>query len=83
MASSIRRRNLQYDVAVDQRKLRRIEEVFPDALVRATLADSGSSSRFIFIVGLPRSGTTPVPSTSCWDWKVLDRTARPRISRAP
>ena len=57
-ASRIRRRNLQYDVAVDERKLRRIEEVFPCSLVRATPADSGSSSRFIFIVGLPRSGTT-------------------------
>lgn len=56
-ASRIRRRNLQYDVAVDQRKLQRIEEVFPKSLVRATSADAGSS-RFIFIVGLPRSGTT-------------------------
>jgi tetratricopeptide (TPR) repeat protein len=57
-ASRIRRRNLQYDVAVDERKLRRIEEVFPQSLVRASSADSGSASRFIFIVGLPRSGTT-------------------------
>jgi tetratricopeptide (TPR) repeat protein len=56
-ASRIRRRNLQYDVALDQRKLQRIEEVFPRALVRATATDAGSS-RFIFIVGLPRSGTT-------------------------
>lgn len=58
VASRIRRRNLQYDVAVDERKLRRIEEVFPQSLVRTTSADPGSSSRFIFIVGLPRSGTT-------------------------
>ncbi|HKS55522.1 MAG TPA: sulfotransferase [Steroidobacteraceae bacterium] len=58
VASRIRRRNLKYDVAVDERKLRRIEEVFPQALVRATAADSGSAARFIFIVGLPRSGTT-------------------------
>lgn len=57
-ASRIRRRNLQYDVAVDERKLRRIEEVFPQSLVRAAPTDPGSSSRFIFIVGLPRSGTT-------------------------
>jgi hypothetical protein len=56
-ASLIRRRNLQYDVAVDQRKLQRIEKVFPKSLVRTTAADAGSS-RFIFIVGLPRSGTT-------------------------
>lgn len=58
VASGIRRRNLQYDVAVDERKLRRIEEAFPQSLVHATAADCGSSSRFIFIVGLPRSGTT-------------------------
>lgn len=57
-ASRIRRRNLQYDVAVDERKLRRIEEVFPQSLVRAVAADPEASSRFIFIVGLPRSGTT-------------------------
>jgi len=57
-ASRIRRRNLQYDVAVDERKLRRIQEVFPKDLVRSTTADPSASSRFIFIVGLPRSGTT-------------------------
>jgi tetratricopeptide (TPR) repeat protein len=57
-ASRIRRRNLQYDVAGDQRKLLRIEEVFPKSLVRATSADVVGSSRFIFIIGLPRSGTT-------------------------
>jgi tetratricopeptide (TPR) repeat protein len=56
-ASRVRRRNLRYDVAVDQRKLQRIAEVFPPSLVRATGPDAGSS-RFIFIVGLPRSGTT-------------------------
>jgi len=56
-ASRIRRRNLRYDVAQDQRKLQRIEEVFPKSLVRTTATDAGSS-RFIFIVGLPRSGTT-------------------------
>jgi len=56
-ASRIRRRNLKYDVALDLRKLQRIEEVFPESLVRTTAADAGSS-RFIFIVGLPRSGTT-------------------------
>jgi tetratricopeptide (TPR) repeat protein len=57
-ASRIRRRNLKYDVAVDERKLQRIEETFPQSLVRATAGDPDSSSRFIFIVGLPRSGTT-------------------------
>lgn len=56
-ASRIRRRNLAYDVAGDQRKLRRIEEVFPKSLVCERPVDD-SSARHIFIVGLPRSGTT-------------------------
>ncbi len=56
-ASRIRRQNLGYDVAVDQRKLQRIEQVFTKTLVGTPSADAGSS-RFIFIVGLPRSGTT-------------------------
>jgi tetratricopeptide (TPR) repeat protein len=57
-ASRIRRRNLQYSVAGDQRKMQRIEEVFPKSLVCATTADTVNSSRFIFVIGLPRSGTT-------------------------
>jgi len=50
-----RRRNLSYDVSRDEAKLRRIEEVFAgmDAPPR-----SGRIDRHIFIVGLPRSGTT-------------------------
>lgn len=58
VASRIRRRNLQYDVAIDERKLRRIEDVFPQSLVRSAAAESRDGSRFVFIVGLPRSGTT-------------------------
>lgn len=56
-ASVIRRRHLSYDVAGDQRKLKRIEEVFPAVLLQAA-PDAATSSRHIFIVGLPRSGTT-------------------------
>lgn len=56
-ASGIRRRHLKYDVAVDQRKLERIEQVFPRSLTGEASADP-ASSRYIFIVGLPRSGTT-------------------------
>src|SRR6185437_5321503 len=56
-AASTRRRHLAYDVAVDERKLDRIIEVFPpQALKDAPRARD--SSRYIFIVGLPRSGTT-------------------------
>ncbi|MEP7246644.1 MAG: sulfotransferase [Gammaproteobacteria bacterium] len=55
-AARLRRRRLAYDVEVDQRKLLRIEEVFPKTF-RAP-SGNGDSSRYIFIVGLPRSGTT-------------------------
>ncbi len=56
-AAASRRRSLIYDVAVDERKLTRIAEVFPlaERAARSHLPDSAS---FIFILGLPRSGTT-------------------------
>lgn len=54
--AAARRRNLRYDVATDEAKLRRIEEAFgreaPAAKRRA------SDRQHIFIIGLPRSGTT-------------------------
>jgi tetratricopeptide (TPR) repeat protein len=56
-AAVTRRRHLAYDVAVDERKLKRIQEVFPAELARNASRREGSS-RYIFIVGLPRSGTT-------------------------
>jgi len=64
-AAGTRRRRLSYDIAVDERKLRRIAEAFPraDAFQRGSGAVSGGteeSSRYVFIVGLPRSGTTLV-----------------------
>ena len=42
----------------DERKLRRIAEVFPVGTVSATSARGDGGARCIFIVGLPRSGTT-------------------------
>lgn len=54
-ASAIRRRHLAYDVALDQRKLERIAAVFSRESLREIEGDGG---RYIFIVGLPRSGTT-------------------------
>jgi len=55
----MRRRHLAYDVAVDERKLQRIQEVFTGRSARS--AGGGiDSSRYLFIVGLPRSGTTLV-----------------------
>ena len=65
-AASARRSRLAYDVATDERKLSRIAAVYPRA-ASAGQAPSGAglprgadSSRYIFIVGLPRSGTTLV-----------------------
>jgi tetratricopeptide (TPR) repeat protein len=65
-AAAARRSRLAYDVAADERKLARIMEVFPRELFAGPSASFvGSkrpedSSRYIFIVGLPRSGTTLV-----------------------
>lgn len=65
-AAKLRRSRLDYSVAADERKLERIAEVYsghsgggsPQA---AAGSQSGvNSSRYIFIVGLPRSGTTLV-----------------------
>jgi tetratricopeptide (TPR) repeat protein len=58
-AATTRRRHLAYDVAVDERKLQRIVAVFPGQHAVQARA-SEDSGRFIFIVGLPRSGTTLV-----------------------
>ncbi len=58
-AASTRRRHLAYDVAVDERKLQRIAEVFPTAS-SPSARGAEESSRYVFIVGLPRSGTTLV-----------------------
>ncbi len=56
-AAAIRRRHLDYDVATDERKLQRIAEAFPAHEAPGKVAE-GESARYIFIVGLPRSGTT-------------------------
>ena len=64
-AAKTRRARLAYDVATDERKLQRIAEVYPrEACVAPPPATHSripaDSSRYIFIVGLPRSGTTLV-----------------------
>jgi tetratricopeptide (TPR) repeat protein len=59
LAAAARRRQLTYDVAVDERRLSRVIETYAPAPGRAA-ADRVDSSRFVFIVGLPRSGTTLV-----------------------
>jgi tetratricopeptide (TPR) repeat protein len=57
MAAAARRSHLDYDVDTDERKLARIAEVF--AHPRAG-AQAQGTSQYLFIVGLPRSGTTLV-----------------------
>ena len=65
-AAKLRRSRLDYDVEMDERKFERIAEVYSGYGARSsprTAAGSQAglnSSRHIFIVGLPRSGTTLV-----------------------
>jgi hypothetical protein len=62
-AARARRRQLSYDVKLDERKLQRIAAVFSAEYLGAPAAAMGSSARYIFIVGLPRSGTTLLERT--------------------
>ena len=57
-AASARRSRLAYDVSVDEQKLRLIEAAFPAAPPTPRDAGASDPADFIFIVGLPRSGTT-------------------------
>ncbi len=65
-AAGTRRARLAYDVATDEAKLRRIAEVYrldppvAEEGIATTTGTSQNRSRDIFIVGLPRSGTTLV-----------------------
>jgi len=61
VGAGTRRRHLSYDVAVDEDKLRRIAETFTAEVVRSGSADAvASSDAYVFVIGLPRSGTTLV-----------------------
>jgi tetratricopeptide (TPR) repeat protein len=55
-AAATRRRHLRYDVAIDENKMKRVAAAFPRA--EAAVQGGEDSSRYIFIFGLPRSGTT-------------------------
>jgi Sulfotransferase family/Tetratricopeptide repeat len=61
-AARTRRRRLSYDVGSDIGKLARIAEVYSSDATHAPARSSaiGDCSRFLFVVGLPRSGTTLV-----------------------
>ena len=58
-AAQARRSRLQYDVAIDENKLLRIAEAYPVDASNCG-AQLNNTSRCVFIVGLPRSGTTLV-----------------------
>ena len=62
-AASARRSRMAYDVAIDERKLTRIREVYSRDALATSAADPAragevDSARYVFILGLPRSGTT-------------------------
>ena len=57
-AARARRSRLQYDIGADEQKLRRIAAVYSD--VGSGGSAGVDSSRYIFVLGLPRTGTTLV-----------------------
>lgn len=56
LGAETRRQNLRYDVAEDERKLARLQAVYPGPATESSPPDA--PARHVFIVGLPRSGTT-------------------------
>ena len=58
-AASLRRSHLAYDVSVDEKKLSRIQQAFA-VPVSHEVSQAPARIQYIFIVGLPRSGTTLV-----------------------
>lgn len=56
-AAAVRRAHMSYDVAIDERKLHRIAQVFDQAVPSGDRLRP-APARFVFIIGLPRSGTT-------------------------
>ena len=64
LAAKARRSQIRYDVAADERRLARIAEVFSSVWAKThqvpRALDGNADSPYLFIVGLPRSGTTLV-----------------------
>jgi tetratricopeptide (TPR) repeat protein len=57
-ANSSARRKFQYDVSDDEKRMRDIEQVVDRNMVDRWATGASTSSRPIFILGMPRSGTT-------------------------
>ena len=60
IGATTRRRHLSYDVAVDEDKLARIATTFTAELMHSTNPSVNASGEYVFVIGLPRSGTTLV-----------------------
>lgn len=56
--NALARLTFHYDVSDDEKRMREIEEIVDAGLVAGWSAAGSDSSRPIFIVGMPRSGTT-------------------------
>lgn len=58
-ASKLRRRHLKFDLATEEERMKRIAGIFSRAFIeRCCLDHNPSSPQPLFIVGLPRSGST-------------------------
>lgn len=54
----LKRNRVKYDAGVKDRQFKRIQEIFTQSFINSFQDNGHSSARPIFIVGMPRSGTT-------------------------
>src|SRR5262249_60986187 len=59
-ANAVKRATLDYGVAVAEQRMKRLIEVFDAQLLRRLAGQGSKSNRPIFVVGMPRSGSTLV-----------------------
>ncbi|GIR85509.1 MAG: hypothetical protein CM15mP85_21330 [Rhodobacterales bacterium] len=64
-ANDIKRSYLKYDPERDERDINLIKNKFEEFLVNSISRTPQIDKRFIFIIGMPRSGTTLVEQTIC------------------
>ena len=58
--AAMRRKHLSYDVEKDLQIMERLIEVFSDEGIRQSSSGGSSSSEPVFVIGMPRTGTTLV-----------------------
>jgi tetratricopeptide (TPR) repeat protein len=61
----LKRTTFAYDVDVDARRMARLAEVFSPALLEGKTAVGVTSALPVFVVGMPRSGTTLIEQILC------------------